>query len=138
MSYGFKITSGVLEGKIYKISAGLSLGRRNADLNLEDKKASSLHASVVENAGQLHLVDQNSRNGMDFNGEQVASMPITEGHEIMIGKTTLLVVELGDRVPAEVADPLETWREILVGFNKALIEEKGGKTGKTGRSSCRN
>ena len=122
MALVFKILNGVLKNKIYKISPGLSLGRRHADLNLEDKKVSSFHAEVVENDAQLHLIDRNSRNGLYIDVGRVESVLLELGTKFLIGKTRIEVFEVSPEDPL-VADPLETWRAVLTKLNDKLIGE---------------
>lgn len=122
MVLALKIINGPLQDKTYKISAGLTIGRQKADLNLEDRKVSALHASVQENVGQLHLVDLDSRNGISLNGDRVNSIPMTPGVVFQIGTTSIQVVTLEDSDPV-LSDPLETWRTILTKFNNTLALE---------------
>lgn len=123
MALAFKVLSGALQDKVYKISAGLTVGRQKADLNLEDRKVSGLHASVQENVGKLHLVDLDSRNGLLVGEERVDSVLLEPGVIVRVGNTSLEVIELDEAAFQQAADPMETWRSILFKFNQRVIQD---------------
>lgn len=113
----FKILKGPLEGQIFKISKGLTLGRQKADLVIEDKKISSHHATVietiVENESKFHLEDAGSRNGLFVKEERVNTIELTPETQFRIGHTQVLIVEVNEDHP-DLKDPRETWQDILV------------------------
>jgi hypothetical protein len=73
-------------GVAYDLSAGVTLGRGDVEIQLQDPFASSLHARISRRGHTLVLEDLGSTNGTYLNGEQVGGpQPLHEGDEIRIG-----------------------------------------------------
>ncbi|MBX2988087.1 MAG: FHA domain-containing protein [Bdellovibrionaceae bacterium] len=123
MNLFLEVLSGPLSGKKYKARLGLTVGRRNGDVLLEDdSKVSGLHAKIeIDNKSQLVLVDQGSANGFVLNGRRVRKVAMMPGVNFRIGETAFRVVEL---TPEEVSSLFETktWREPL----RELLERDPG------------
>lgn len=75
----------------HKIFVGMSLGRKNADLNLRDPMISTLHAKVEQSKSGLVLVDQGSTNKMNHQGVRVQELLLEEGLEFEIGSIKVRV-----------------------------------------------
>jgi len=62
------------------------VGRKAADLVLDDPKVSSTHAKIVVENGQYILIDFHSKNGTCVNGERIrAETTLKENDIIKIG-----------------------------------------------------
>lgn len=87
------VLSGDLEGKEYPLAdKPLLIGRNTGDIPLPDKNVSKNHALIEKDAdGLWNIVDQNSSNGILYNGKKHKSIHIKEGMEFSIGKTKLSI-----------------------------------------------
>lgn len=86
-----------------------TIGRmKECSLVLDDSLVSRKHASVYVRGGQLIVEDHASRNGVIVNGTKVHQRAFLEGGDaVLIGKTTLAVVDSDADAPA--GDPRELW-----------------------------
>jgi hypothetical protein len=97
-----KIHSGPRKGEEFEIKPGLSIGRYNTGIVLDDKRVSAVHARVeMSKAGQPVLVDQGSSNGTKISGKKHGRILLRSGLQIQIGDTTFDVI---DRQPAAALD----------------------------------
>ena len=88
------------QGHEYPVGARMQIGRdRTNQVALTDPQASRVHASVWEEQGTLVLRDEDSANGTLVNGSRVQQTALRPGDQILIGNTTLFVVQTG--APAE-------------------------------------
>ncbi len=72
----------------------LTLGRTDAaDLVINDSSLSRVHASINRDGERVWIIDEDSTNGSCVNGEPVppAGTPLTDGDEIYLGNTTIVV-----------------------------------------------
>ena len=93
---GWEITLDVVGGPSQKTSFRISrsrviIGRGDADVPLDDPRASRRHASLeVYGAALLLLKDLGSTNGTFVNGRRVTACELSDGDEIRLGDTTLV------------------------------------------------
>jgi FHA domain len=73
-------------GESYDVGGGVTLGRGNVEIRLEDPFASSHHARLVPEGPLLVLEDLGSTNGTYLNGEPLSGpAPLHRGDRIRIG-----------------------------------------------------
>jgi serine phosphatase RsbU (regulator of sigma subunit) len=82
-------------------SDALVVGRSAfADLSLQDRALSRLHARFVRDTDGWRVEDMGSRNGTLLNGEPVgSSAPVTHGDEVTVGATILRVLQPDGSTP---------------------------------------
>jgi len=66
------------------------LGRKNADIVLNDQTISSNHCAIEFTQENIVLKDNNSTNGTFLNGEQITISPLQNLDEIKIGESKIL------------------------------------------------
>jgi len=70
------------------------LGRDpTCDIVIQDRKASRIHAEIVYEDGKYALVDKNSTNGSYVNGLRATRQVLAPGDVIILGASTLTVIE---------------------------------------------
>lgn len=77
----------------------LSIGRgSDAALVINDAGLSRLHATIHNADGEVWIVDENSTNGTEVNGEEVTAegFVLSDGDEITLGDETTITVRFGD------------------------------------------
>lgn len=67
------------------------LGRKDADIIINDPMVSKRHAAVQNINGKIVLVDLNSTNGTTLNGEAITQSALKQGDRIGLGQTVLQV-----------------------------------------------
>lgn len=85
-----RIVRGAKVGTTYLIKKETSIGRdvSQADIAIDDPKASRVHARIFQDKGQYYIEDLKSRNGTLRNGKPVLdSEPLEPGDYIQIGFT---------------------------------------------------
>jgi hypothetical protein len=82
---------GLSEGEHFDLFGGISLGRSaDADIRLDDRYASGLHARVFNRSGMYFVEDMNSTNGTLLNSRELhGEAELTPGDVIRIGDTEL-------------------------------------------------
>lgn len=80
---------GLAEGERLDLIGGLSVGRsKEADVRIEDRYASSLHARVFSREGRFYVEDMNSTNGTLLNGATLqGEAELIDGDRVQIGDT---------------------------------------------------
>jgi len=80
---------GIDPGTRYDLIGGLSVGRsKDADVQIEDRYASGLHARVFSREGRFFCEDMNSTNGTLLNGATLqGEAELIDGDTIQIGDT---------------------------------------------------
>lgn len=69
------------------------IGRKNANIVLNDKKCSSIHALLFQSpSNTLCLKDSNSSNGTFLNGKKVEAADLNAGDQLKIGDTLITIV----------------------------------------------
>ncbi len=87
-----------LLGAKFKIYPGMTLGRKDVDFQIKDRKLSAFHAQITAaEDGRLSLVDQDSSNGILINERRVRQVVLFPNVIFTIGKTKIRVFEsVGD------------------------------------------
>ena len=82
---------GLAAGERYDLFGGLSIGRSgDADVRIDDRFASSIHARLYSRRGQYYVEDLNSTNGTVLNGATLeGEAEISDLDVIRIGDTEL-------------------------------------------------
>ena len=82
---------GLNEGEHFDLFGGISLGRSaDADIRLDDRYASGIHARVFNRSGAYFAEDMNSTNGTLLNSRELhGEAELTPGDVIRIGDTEL-------------------------------------------------
>jgi FHA domain len=82
---------GLTRGERYDLFGGLSLGRSpDADVRLDDRYASGIHARVFARGGGYWVEDMNSTNGTLLNAAELhGEAELHEGDLVRIGDTEL-------------------------------------------------
>jgi pSer/pThr/pTyr-binding forkhead associated (FHA) protein len=80
---------GLQQGQRFDLIGGLSIGRsKDADVQIEDRYASSLHARVFSREGRFYVEDMNSTNGTLLNGATLqGEAELIDGDTVQIGDT---------------------------------------------------
>ena len=80
---------GLNEGEHFDLFGGVSLGRSaDADIRLDDRYASGIHARVFNRAGGYFVEDMNSTNGTLLNSRELhGEAELSPGDRIRIGDT---------------------------------------------------
>jgi FHA domain len=73
----------------FDLIGGLSVGRsKDADVRIDDRYASSLHARVFSREGRFYVEDMNSTNGTLLNGATLqGEAELIDGDTVQIGDT---------------------------------------------------
>lgn len=87
---------GLKKGERFDLFGGVSLGRSpDADIRLDDRYASGIHARVFNRGGTYYVEDMNSTNGTLLNSQELhGEAELVDGDSIRIGDTELRL-ELG-------------------------------------------
>jgi predicted nucleic acid-binding Zn-ribbon protein len=64
----------------------------SADIRFEDPTVSRRHALLVQREDGLHVLDDQSLNGVFVDGERVTDRHVVDGDELVIGRHRLLVL----------------------------------------------
>jgi hypothetical protein len=82
---------GLNEGEHFDLFGGISLGRSaDADIRLDDRYASGIHARVFNRSGAYFVEDMDSTNGTLLNSRELhGEADLTPGDVIRIGDTEL-------------------------------------------------
>lgn len=80
---------GLKSGEHYDLFGGLSLGRSpDADVRLDDRYASGIHARLFSRSGSYFVEDMNSTNGTLLNSQELhGEAELNPGDTIRIGDT---------------------------------------------------
>jgi pSer/pThr/pTyr-binding forkhead associated (FHA) protein len=80
---------GLEQGQRFDLIGGLSVGRsKEADVRIEDRYASSLHARVFSREGRFYVEDMSSTNGTLLNGATLqGEAELIDGDTVQIGDT---------------------------------------------------
>ena len=80
---------GLDPGERFDLFGGLSIGRStDADVRIEDRYASGIHARIYSRGSSYFVEDMNSTNGTFLNGEQLdGERPLSDLDELRIGDT---------------------------------------------------
>lgn len=93
-----QLTLKVVEGTQTGVELGSSfpcvLGRKDADIIINDPMVSKRHAAIQVINGKLMLIDLHSTNGTTLNSEPVSQKELKQGDRIGVGQTLLLVTAI--------------------------------------------
>jgi hypothetical protein len=80
---------GLGQGERFDLIGGLSIGRsKEADVRIDDRYASSLHARVFSREGRFYVEDMDSTNGTLLNGATLqGEAELIDGDSVQIGDT---------------------------------------------------
>lgn len=80
---------GLEKGQRFDLIGGLSVGRsKEADVRIDDRYASSIHARVFARDGRFYVEDMNSTNGTLLNGATLqGEAELIDGDAVQIGDT---------------------------------------------------
>lgn len=106
--------AGPYQNKHFKIASGMSLGRRQGEILLEeDNTVSSLHGRVIMGKnGQLYLNDAGSQNQFLVNGKKVDSVTLAEGAVFQVGQCVFEVIKLADK-EAKNLEIQKSWKDLI-------------------------
>ena len=127
MALVFEIIKGPGEGKRFLLKDGVTIGRKNTTVLLEDANVSGQHARIEDRQGALFLLDSGSANGLKVRGKKLREVPLKPGTTVKLGRTTLQVIEADDGAPA-LAGAL-SWSEKIISVVERLkvaLDEKSG------------
>ncbi len=86
------VKEGRRRGRIYQIKEETIIGRKNADLILDDPKVSTTHAKIVIEKDEYILIDFHSKNGTFVNGERIkAETSLKENDTVKIGDVVFVL-----------------------------------------------
>jgi pSer/pThr/pTyr-binding forkhead associated (FHA) protein len=95
--YVLEVMSGPLDGKTWTFDQEITIGRDDAVAGAcitIDRYISRKHAKLYEEAGDLQLVDLESRNGTQIDGRPVGPpQPLPVGQAFTVGRTILRVIK---------------------------------------------
>lgn len=89
-----KVLEGTQAGAELGGSLPCVLGRKDADIIINDPMVSKRHAAIQIINGKLLLIDLHSTNGTTLNNEPITQRELKQGDRIGIGQTLLLVTTL--------------------------------------------
>ena len=80
---------GLEQGERFDLIGGLSIGRsRDADVQIDDRYASGIHARIFSRDGRTFVEDMSSTNGTLLNGaELIGEAELIDGDTVQIGDT---------------------------------------------------
>ena len=80
---------GLDQGERFDLIGGLSIGRsKDADVRIDDRYASGIHARVFSREGRFFVEDMNSTNGTLLNGATLqGEAELIDGDTVQIGDT---------------------------------------------------
>jgi hypothetical protein len=80
-----------------------TIGRRDCQLNLDDKRVSRRHLSLSVETGDLVADDLGSQNGTYFNGQKISTQNLREGDTLELGDHTLTIEVFDSPVEVDLA-----------------------------------
>ena len=88
-----RITSGLLEGKVFPVEENAVLGRSKGNILLEDPKISNPHAQIYKSDNQYILKNLSSKRGIRYRDKTVSFIILQPGVVFQLGSTTFQVDE---------------------------------------------
>lgn len=88
------ITEGPDAARVFRIEkAQVTIGRQNADIEIDDKESSRNHAAIEVRDGHFFLQDLGSSNGTYVEGRRIGEeTEIFDKSEFRVGGTTLMLI----------------------------------------------
>ena len=114
MMFLIKGLAGPYQNKHFKIAAGMSLGRRQGEIILEDDNTiSALHGRVISLPdGRLCLTDAGSQNQFLVNGKRVGKVDLVDGVVFQIGQSVFQVIKMTDK-QSEGLKIEKNWKDVV-------------------------
>ncbi|MBN2496254.1 MAG: FHA domain-containing protein [Deltaproteobacteria bacterium] len=116
-------------GSMLLPSGCFSIGRRDDNaLVLEDREVSKVHARIHPEGDDWYLRDVSSSNGTFANGQRVAERKLSEGDELLVGRTRIVFHARGTPAGSvtiasrDADEPIQACLEVLPGDFKAAAE----------------
>ena len=117
------ITDGPGAGEEYPIERAVIAGRLPSNgIPLKDKKSSREHAKIYKQGQDYAIVDLNSSNGTEVNGQRVTKRVLKDGDEIVIGTDTMRY----ELLEADKPKPKVERKSMDAAFEEATSEKKAG------------
>jgi FHA domain len=131
------VTSGPLEGQRIEVVEQLTIGREDADVEIEDAEISRVHARVRSTGGGLEVEDLGSTNGTFVNGERIqGTVSVGDGDVIRLGETTLrasqpaAATRVSDKPPTAAVES----RATEVRDRPAPVRDRGSRASQPGQA----
>ncbi len=106
----------ILDGK-----DSYSLGRANADINLDEPACSRVHALLFsDSSGCLQVRDMGSRNGTNLNGKKIDVAVVSVGSYLKLGATKIYFDEIAINGKAPEVKPSGPASSVLLGWPHAI------------------
>lgn len=116
-----------LAGAKFKIYGGMTIGRKDVDFVIKDRKLSAFHAKVeAAEDGRLTLVDQESSNGILINERRVRQVVLFPNVIFTIGKTKIRVFESISDVAVQGLR-FANWSDELKGKLRIFLDKQSEK-----------
>ncbi len=117
------ITDGPGAGEEFPIERAVIAGRLPSNgIPLKDKKSSREHAKIYKQGQDYAIVDLNSSNGTEVNGQKVTKRVLKDGDEIVIGTVTMRF----ELLEADKPKPKVERKSMDAAFEEATSEERTG------------
>jgi pSer/pThr/pTyr-binding forkhead associated (FHA) protein len=101
------VKTGPAAGLRVTVEGEVILGRKGADLDLDDQQVSRRHAAVRDDGRSVEIEDLGSRNGTWLDGRRVAgTVTIDTDTDLQIGDTTIAIVGVTREPDRRAAPPL--------------------------------
>ncbi|MDQ0677770.1 S-DNA-T family DNA segregation ATPase FtsK/SpoIIIE [Arthrobacter pascens] len=127
-SLALSVLGGAGAGTVVPLRRGTyTIGRSTADILIPDAELSREHARIVVTDTAVTIVDLDSANGTEVNGERVRSAIISTGSSIRCGNSTMSIIFLEppgaglDEAGTSVQEPLVVSRRVETGSRAALL-----------------
>jgi pSer/pThr/pTyr-binding forkhead associated (FHA) protein len=115
--------TGTSKGESYVLSGNrIIIGRGdNADIKLNDTKASREHAEITKVGNNWVATDLGSQNGIVVNDKKVTQSPLNEGDKIIVGQTVFKFAKVEVNSKPKVAKEKDSEAPTGAGAKKTLI-----------------
>jgi pSer/pThr/pTyr-binding forkhead associated (FHA) protein len=115
--------TGTSKGESYVLSGNrIIIGRGdNADIKLNDTKASREHAEITKVGNNWVATDLGSQNGIVVNDKKVTQSPLNEGDKIIVGQTVFKFAKVEVNSKPKVAKEKDSEAPSGAGAKKTLI-----------------
>lgn len=129
----FRFLSGPNRGEYARnLETPISIGREFGNsIAIDDDRVSRFHATIVEEEGNLFVLDLDSTNGILVNGQRVKRKRIVFGDKITIGRSVFLLLDSDDSESTERSDTVASRSP----FSERPTTSSEPKVEKTSRSA---
>ncbi len=119
MDLYIEVLDGQLKGSRTPLRAGLTIGRRDCDLNIEDSKVSGKHAMIeLRPDGGLWIVDQGSANGIRVQDSKLVELALDPGVSFRLGRTNFKIAASDAK-----SNKKSNWRKIILNLTEKGIKD---------------